>query len=308
MSAPGSGPFPSGHKHGLFVLLFALVVTLAPFPTVAEIAVVDDAGNPVRLARPAHRIVSLAPHVTETLFAAGAGSYIVGTVRYSDYPVAAKAIPRIGDSFVFDLERIVALKPDLIVVWLHGNSERALSKIRALGIPIFQSEPRTLAAISSSLLRMGELAGTEPAARKAAEAYSERLERLRRKYAARPAVPLFFQAWRRPLLTVGGEQIINDAIRSCGGRNIFEDRKLLVPNVDLEAVVEANPEAIVSTGTGGKDEDIFDDWRKLSTLRAVANHNLLLVRTETLGRHSPRILEGATMLCEELEGVRARRK
>lgn len=274
----------------------------------APITVVDDKGREVHLPRPAQRIVSLAPHITESLFAAGAGELIVGTVKYADFPEAAKKIPRIGDSSMLDLERIVAARPDLIVVWLHGNSERHLDRVRQLGVPVFYSQPKTLADIGSSLLRMGQLAGTEEVARKAAAAYAERLEALRSRYAARPPVPLLYQVWGRPLLTINGDQIISDAIRLCGGRNVFEGAHLLVPAVDVEAVAALNPEAIVATGTGGKDEDVFDTWRKLPSLQATARNNLLLIRTETLGRHSPRILDGAALLCSALDGVRARRR
>ncbi len=268
----------------------------------------DDDGREVRLPAPATRIVSLAPHITETLFAAGAGDLIVGTVRYSDYPDAAKTIPGVGDQAILDLERIVALKPDVIVVWFHGNSGRQLAKVRSLGIPIFGSRPKVLADISSSLLRMGRLTGREESARRAASAYAARLEALRARFAARPAVTVFFQAWRKPLLTVSGGQIISDAIHLCGGRNVFDHSDLLVPTVDREAVAGADPEAIVAASTASDDGHALDDWRGFPALRATARGNLVLIRTETLGRASPRILDGTAMLCEALEGVRGRRR
>ncbi len=287
--------------------LAALALACA-LPVAAQpVVVVDDGGRVVRLPRPAARIVSLAPHITETLFEAGAGDLVVGTVRYSDYPEAAKKIPRIGDHAMLDLERIVALKPDLIIAWFHGNSERQLAKVRALGIPVFESRPKSLAGISSSLLRMGELTGREKSARRAASRYAARLEALRAEYAARSPVRVFYQVWRKPLLTINGDQIISDAIRVCGGRNIFADASLLVTAVDLEAVAAANPDAIVASGTGEED-DLFDDWRRLPDLRATADHGLILLRTETLGRPSPRILEGTAMLCRQLDAVRARRE
>ncbi len=287
----------------LVLLALACALPLAARPVV----VMDDDGQEIRLPAPAARIVSLAPHITETLFAAGAGDLIVGTVRYSDYPDAAKKIPRVGDNTILDLERIVSLKPDVIVAWFHGNSERQVAKVRALGIPIFQSRQKTLADISSSLSRMGALTGREESARRAAAAYAARLEALRAKFATRSRVDVFFQVWTNPLLTINGDQIISDVIRLCGGRNIFEHSGLLVPTVDREAVASANPEAIVAASSAGADGHALDEWRGLRSLRATARGNLVLVRTETLGRASPRILDGATMLCEALDGVRARR-
>lgn len=291
-------------RHIAFLLWLALPV----FAAHAEIRVVDDSGQEVVLKSPARRIVSLAPHTTETLFEAGAGHLIVGTVKYADYPEAAKKIPRVGDSALLDMERIVSLKPDLIVVWLHGNSEKHLEKVRKLGIPMFHNRPNKLSEIASSLTRLGQLAGTEPQARKSAEAFAARLAGLERRYAHRPAVSLFFQVWQKPLLTINGTQIISDVIRLCGGRNIFAEEKLLVPTVDVEAVVSADPEAVLRTGKTTDPESVFEPWRKLANFRPTASGNLVLLETDALGRHSPRILDGAAIMCEELERVRAKRR
>ncbi len=288
-------------------LILLLSLALSIFPARAEIRVVDDSGQEVVLESPAQRIVSLAPHTTETLFEAGAGHLIVGTVKYADYPEAAKKIPRVGDNALLDMERIVSLQPDLIVVWLHGNSEKHLQKLRKLDIPMFYNRPNKLSEIPSSLIRLGQLAGTEPQARKAADAFVVRLAELEKRYAHRSPVPLFFQVWQKPLLTINGTQIISDVIRLCGGRNIFAEEKLLVPTVDVEAVVSANPEAVVRTGKTTDPESVFELWRKLPDFRPTATRNLVLLKTDALGRHSPRILDGAAVLCEELERVRARR-
>ena len=284
------------------ILLFATTVTMA------EIRVVDDSGQTIVLKAPARRIISLAPHATETLFYAGAGGQIVATVHHADFPEAAKGIPRVGDSSLLDMERIVSLKPDLIVVWLHGNSENQLDKLRTLGIPIFYSEPHVLADIPGSLVRFGKLAATEPAALQAASVFTTRLAEMRKRYSARPVVSLFYQVWKKPLLTINGGQIISDVIRLCGGKNIFADASLLVPTVDIEAVVTADPEAIIATHAETEGEDWFDVWRKWPGLRATANNNLILIDSDSISRNSPRILDGATLMCDALEAVRARRK
>jgi iron complex transport system substrate-binding protein len=288
-------------------LIILLSMAVSIFAARAEVRVVDDSGQEVVLKSPARRIVSLAPHATETLFDAAAGHLIVGTVKYADHPEAARKIPRVGDSAMLDLERIVSLQPDLIVVWLHGNSEKHLQKVRKLGIPMFYSRPNKLSEIPSSLTRLGQLAGTEPQARKAAEAFAARLEELEKRYAHSSTVPLFFQVWQKPLLTINGTQIISDVIRLCGGRNIFAGEKLLVPTVEVEAVVSANPEAVVRTGKAADPESAFELWRNLPDFRPTATRNLVLLETDALGRPSPRILDGAAMMCEQLESVRARR-
>jgi iron complex transport system substrate-binding protein len=272
----------------------------------AAVTVTDDAGHAIALREPARRIVSLAPHATEALFAAGAGAHVVGTVSPVDHPEAARRVERVGDSAMLDLERIVALRPDLLVVWQQGNSERHLEALRKLGVPMYYTRPRRLRDIPDTLLRLGRLAATDAAARQAAAEFSSRLEALERRYAQRPPVRIFFQVWERPLLTVNGTQIISDAIRTCGGRNLFEDDKLLVPTVDIEAVVRARPEAVVRTAAPGEPEG-FALWRRLPAFEPTARGNLLVLRTDALLRPSPRILEGVEMLCEALEGVRRKR-
>jgi iron complex transport system substrate-binding protein len=289
-------------------LAFALIAILAAFAVQAEVRVTDDRGTMLVLKSPARRIVSLAPHLTELLYAAGAGERVVGTVDFSDFPPGAKAIPRIGSSSMLDIERVIALHPDVIVVWWHGNAEAQLDKLRALGIPMFYSESRRLSDIARALLQLGTLAGTGASARSAADNYSERLASLRARYAERRPVPLFWQVWARPLLTVNGAHIVSDVIALCGGSNVFARLPALVPAVSTEAVVEANPEAIVTTSTDATADgsDGLDTWRKLPSLRATARGNLIVLDAETIHRQSQRILDGAAALCGELERVRAR--
>ena len=274
--------------------------------TAAVVSVTDDAGNTIALREPARRIVSLAPHATEALFAAGAGAHVVGTVSPVEHPEAARQVERVGDSGRLDLERIVALRPDLLVVWQQGNSERHLEALRKLGIPMYYTRPRRLRDIPGTLVRLGTLAATEAQARRAAADYALRLEEIERAYAGRPPVRIFFQVWERPLLTVNGTQIISDALRTCGGTNVFEEDKLLVPTVDVEAVVRARPDAVVRTAAPGEPEG-FALWRRLPAFEPTARGNLIVLRTDALLRPSPRILEGVEMLCEALEGVRRRR-
>lgn len=296
--------------HGV---VFAAIAFCAPLAwmcgaTAAEIRLADDGGQTIVLKQPAQRIISLAPHVTELLFAAGAGNRIVGTIRYSDYPPAALAIPRIGDSFVLDSERILSLKPDLIVVWLHGNSEGQLEQLRRLGLPVFSSEPRRLADISGTIRRFGILTGTEATAEPAAATFDQRVAALRARYAGRSAVPVFYQVSERPLLTINGEHLIDDVLRLCGGRNIFSELKSLTPMVSPEAVLAANPEAIVTSGGEPGNETGFATWARLPSLRATRRQNFVLLHSDTISRQSDRILDGAQTLCEQLERVRARRK
>jgi iron complex transport system substrate-binding protein len=298
--------------HSLIRWLGAASLALNALSAPAAITVTDDSGASVTLAAPAQRVISLAPHVTELLYAAGGGSKIVGAVSYSDYPPEAKQLPRVGDNKALDLERIVALKPDLIVVWRHGNAQRQLDRLRELHVPLFFSEPHRLDDVAVSLTKLGRLLGTSASADAAASAYRDDIARLRARYANRPSVSVFYQVWERPLMTLNGEHMISDVIALCGGRNVFADLQPLVPTVSTEAVLAANPEAIVTAAPGATQPDTalpqLDTWRAWPGLAAVANNNLFAINGDLIDRPTPRIAQGARQLCEDLELARSRRK
>ncbi|NHL67108.1 cobalamin-binding protein [Burkholderia ambifaria] len=294
------------------LLPLATLVALAHAPIAhADVTARDDAGNTVTLPAPAQRVISLAPHATELVYAAGGGAKLVGTVTYSDYPPAAQAVPRVGDNKALDLERIAALKPDLIVVWRHGNAERQTDALRALHIPLFFSEPKHLDDVATSLRQLGTLLGTAPVADAAAASFSRDIAALRARYASRAPVTMFFQVWDRPLTTLNGAHLFNDVIALCGGRNVFAALKPLAPSVTDEAVLAANPEAIVTTSAGATRSDAplpsLARWRAWPALMAVARNNLFAIDGDLLTRPSPRIAQGAAALCEDLDAARARR-
>lgn len=289
----------------LFVLLLGCLFGWAAR---AEIVVVDSAGNTVQLARPATRIVSLAPHLTELLFAAGAGTRIAATVEYSDYPEAARRLPRIGSHGALDLERIAALKPDLAVVWGSGNPSAQVAQLRRLNIPVYVDEPQRLEDIPAALVRIGRLAGTAEAAERAANTFTARHEALARTYSGRRAVTVFYEIWNRPLMTIGGTHLIDVVMKLCGGRNIFADLTQPATTVELEAVLQRDPEAIVASGMDTARPEWLDDWRRWPQLTAVRRGNLFFVPPDLLQRHTPRLLDGAERLCAALETARQRGK
>jgi iron complex transport system substrate-binding protein len=267
----------------------------------------DDSGAEVRLKEPARRIVSLAPNITEMLFAAGAGDRVVGTVDYSDYPQAASRIARIGGYQNLDLETIFALKPDLVIGWQSGNSPTELEPLKRLGIPLFLSEPDRIEDVAGNLEQFGELAGTSSVARIAAAAYRARLEQLRQRYSSRPPVRTFYQIWADPPMTVGGSQIIGSAIRLCGGVNVFGHLTSMAPTVSFEAVLASDPEVIVASGMDQTRPDWLDTWRRWPQLTAAARDNLFFIPPDLIQRHTPRLLDGAEQLCRDLETARQRR-
>lgn len=284
----------------------AALLLLAAACARADLVVRDDAGREVRLAAPAQRILSLSPHGTELLFDAGAGAKIVGTVEHSDYPAAAGAIPRVGTYVEFDMERILALHPDLAVVWASGNGNVA-ERLAALGIPVYVTEPRQPEDIPAAIERLGRLAGTPAQADATARRFRARLQELRARYGTRPPVTLFYQAWRAPLFTLGGPHLFSRVAELCGGRNVFAGLDTLAPPVDVEAVLAANPEAIVASGMGEERPDWLDDWKRWPQLRAVRDHHLFFIPPDLLQRPTPRLLDGAEQLCRDLEQIRQER-
>ncbi|URF03473.1 cobalamin-binding protein [Cupriavidus campinensis] len=291
--------------------LTTLVAALLTCPAHAAISVIDDAGNTVTLAQPARRIVSLAPHVTELLYAAGGGDRIVGTVSYSDYPPQARDLPRVGDNKALDLERIAALKPDLIVVWRHGNAQKQTDRLRALGLPLFYSEPRKLESIPENLEKLGKLMDTGPVATRAAADFRQQVETLRKTYANRPPVTVFYQVWQQPLMTLNGQHMVSDMLALCGGRNLFGNEPPLVPTVSVEAVVAGNPEAMMTAGMGATRPDKpladFSMWEKWKSVTAVARNNLFIIDGDLVNRAGPRVVQGAAEICKDLDIARSRR-
>lgn len=271
----------------------------------AAITVRDDAGLAVTVAKPALRVVSMAPSVTELLFAAGGGNQIVGAVNYSDYPEAAKRIPRIGSNREIDMELLISLKPDLIVAWRHNSSERQIEMVRRLGVPVFQSDPQTLDGIPDAVLRLGQLLGTDAAARTTATQLREQLAGLRAKYANRSTVRTFYQVWDKPLYTLSGKHILTDAMKLCGGENIFDKLTVTAPIVSIESVLQANPEAIIATAE--KNYGGVELWKPYGTLAAVRSNNLFTLDGHLLNRAGPRMVQGTAAMCEVLEQARQRR-
>ena len=290
------------------LLTIILVLQLCAPAAHAAISVTDDAGNIITLNKPATRIISLSPHVTELIFAAGAGERLIGTVKYSDYPEAAKAIPRIGDNRQLDIERIIAMKPDLLVVWMHGAYERVLEPLRKSGIPYFFSEPHKLEQIPETLLKLGSLFGTEKQAQMSANAFREQLTQLSTRYQNKSQVRTFYQVWGKPIFTLNDKSIVSDVLRICGGENIFGHLSAAAPTLSTEAVIQENPELIITGDSDNQAGSGVEQWKGFTTMLAVKNQNLVAVDGDQLNRAGPRIIDGAKIVCEAMELARNHRE
>lgn len=283
---------------GAIILLWMLLL-----PVWADISVTDDSGQQVVLEKPAQRIISLAPYITELLFAAGAGKAIVGATEFSDYPEAARSLAQVGGGGGLDLEAIMVLQPDLVVAWQSGNPRGQVERLQSLGITVFSSEPRRLQDVPETLRRFGRLAGTESVAAAQADSFNRRYAELQDKYAQRPRVSVFYQIWEQPLMTLNGEHLFSDVLRLCGGENVFNALPALAPQIDIEAVLLANPDVIV-IAADDDEAPLLAAWQRWPQLSAVRQGHVYAIQRDQLVRHSPRILDGAERLCELLDDVR----
>jgi len=303
-------PFSRRHaltRHKLAASVCALACLLDPASTFAAgPSVLDDTGARVTLAAPAQRIVSLAPHATELLYAVGAGAHVVAATDYSDYPPAAAKLPRVGGYHALDLERIIALKPDLVVGWASGNPAAQIDRLKRLGVPVFLSEPRRFETIASDLERIGTLTGNATEAKNAADAFRTGIESLRQRYASRRPVRVFYQVWSDPLQTLNGKHLVSDVLSLCGGQNVFASLDPIAPTVTREAVLKAAPEAILTGREPATDKGSLEGWRAWKTVPAVAQNNLFYVDGDHLNRAGPRILAGAQEVCTVLDQARGR--
>lgn len=286
------------------LLMFVVFLAMLASVQAATISVQDDTGKTITLTQPALRIVSLAPNITELLFDAGAGNRVVGAVEFSDYPAQAKAIPRIGRHNALDLERIVSLKPDLVIAWDSGNPKHQVQRLQQLGLTIYRSEPRRLKAIAETLRRFGRLAGTVNQANVQAQQFMQRYQALVDEYQNRTDINVFYQIWDQPLMTLNGQHIVSEVISLCGGDNVFADLPMLSPTVSTEAVIEANPQVIIAASAGKTASASLQHWRQWTKLTAVQHDNLFSIDSNIIHRDTPRILDGMKRMCEILDEAR----
>lgn len=287
----------------LRLLLTPWVLLMAHYSH-AVIEVTDDAGYNIRLSQPAQRIISLAPNITEILFHIGAGKQIVGADEYSNYPPAAKDITRVNNHATANYELILSLQPELVIAWQSGNGETVIRRIRELGIPIFLVETRRLDDIPNLYMQLGQLTGHDDYAQSKANDFAKKLHHLRVSNQAKPAVKAFYQVWSDPLITLNGEHIVSDIIKLCGGKNIFHQALPLVPYVNIESILAADPQVIITGGGEQERQMQIAKWQQWPSISAVSDKHIYTIPADLMQRHSERILAGAEMMCGHFDHAR----
>ncbi|WP_051785847.1 cobalamin-binding protein [Endozoicomonas numazuensis] len=269
-----------------------------------QVCVTDDKSRQVCLEEPLKRIISLSPGSTELIYASGAGSRVIAADDHSDYPPEVKSVEHIGGFPNINIEAIAALKPDAVIAWAGGNNPKATAKLESIGIRVFYIDPISFKDISSVLRRLGLFFGTEKVANKAADDVDKRYQSIKLQYQPQKPVTVFYEVWSKPLMTTSRELIIGQVIEVCGGKNIFADAVGRVPKVSMESLLGMNPEVIVSSDNLKDGKTIEQRWAKWKNLKAVKEGHLFTINGNLISRPTPRALDAAVILCQQLESVR----
>jgi len=292
----------------VFVCLFISACSQQETPTTGHqqqaVSVIDATGNAIRLDKPARRIIALAPHVVENVYSAGAGDQLVGVVDFSDFPEQANKLPIVGGYRNVNLEKIIELKPDLIIAWQSGNSHNSYDRLKELGFTVYIDQPDTLRDVAKSIKDIGILSGHPDTAKSTADAYLTQLDVIEKRYQSASKVNVFYQVWNKPLRTISGNHIITDAMEICGGINIYADEFAVAPVINIESIIERNPVAIFASGMSDARPEWLDDWKQWPSLKAVQKDNLFFVDPDHIQRHTLRLLLGVDAICTQLDLAR----
>ena len=269
----------------------------------ADIILPQAGGGTLALAAPANSIVTLAPNLAELVFAAGAGARLKAVVEYSSFPPPVADIPRVGDAFRIDIERIVALRPDLVIAWKSGNPQSALQKLQQLGINVWQVEITGPEEIAGAVENISTAAGTEAAGRAEASRLRELLARLQRQNTGKSRLDYFYQISPRPLYTVNGQHIISRSLAVCGGHNVFAELPSLAPPISRESVIMANPQVMIAPAVKGEPPALHS-WQEWPRLQAVQTGSMLYLPADEINQATPRLLNSIELACKYFDEVR----
>ena len=282
------------------LLVFCLVFSQTGF---ADITLQQADGETLVIAQAATRVITLAPNLAEIVFAAGAGERLVAVVEYSNFPEQVTEIQRVGNAFRIDLERIVALEPDLVIAWASGNPQTALQKLEQLGFPVLQVEISQPEEIAGTVEMLAHAMGTDDTGQEVARQLREKLANLKQQYTGKTDVSYFYQVAARPLFTVNGQHIISRGLELCGGKNIFSELSSLAPQIDREAVIIADPQTMIAALAPGETTSL-DIWRDWPRLQAIESDNLFYLSADEISQATPRFLDSMVLACQFLDQVR----
>ncbi|MAD57304.1 MAG: cobalamin-binding protein [Porticoccus sp.] len=290
-----------------FLVVFGVNAIFLLYP-VAGLTITDDMGSEIALVKPAQRVISLSPHLTELVFAIDQGEKLVGVMSFSNYPEAAKKIPRIGSHNTISYESIAQIQPDLILAWGSGNGSEAIHKLKSLGFSVYVSEPNKLEGVAATIRKLGILLGVKDKGENEANKFINRLSQLKENYSDRRKISVFYQLSDNPIMTLSGRHLISDVIELCGGFNIFSKAIPIALKVSLESLVRSDPQVIIAGTKKENEEKWLSGWANRASMRAVKDKQVYFIDPDLLVRHGPRIIEGTEKMCNYLERSRKQEK
>ena len=267
-------------------------------------AIQDDLNHTIEITQPVNRIIALSPHLVELAYTAGAGDKLVARVDHADYPQQAKDIPSLGAFNNWSIEQVLALKPDLVLVWLTANGDRPVKQLKELGINVYVSEPRQLTDIAKTIRDIGKLAATDETANKNADAFETQINALANEYKHKKTISVFYQVWGQPLMTINDQQLISRIIEICGGQNIYADLAGLAPSVDPESLIIKNPQVMIGGATDEIKDNWLQQWLQWPEIAAVKNQQLYFINPDLLNRQTVRMIQGAKAMCTYIDNAR----
>lgn len=285
------------------IVWLVLVLASSTQARACPLPITAASGTTLCLEQPAQRIISLAPHVTEMLYAIGAQDALVGVIAHSDHPPAAQDLPVIGGHQGLDYEAILRLQPDLVVAWQGGNPEAQLERLQRLGLPLLRTPARQIADVPDALRQLGQATQTLEAAERVSQDVEQRLASLRQRYAQQRSLSGFYEIWPSPLMTVGPGHYISEALQLCGIANVVEQSWGTTPTWNTEAVLRAAPQVLI---TSAPTQDFVARWQGWPSLPAVQNDALIVLPEDLLVRLGPRFIDGVEYLCTQTQAIRER--
>lgn len=251
------------------------------------------------------RLVTLAPHLAELVFAAGAGELIVGVSAYSDYPDDIAGLPLVGDAFVVDQEQLALLKPDILLAWQSGTPQHVVGELSKRGYRVESIQTQSLDDVARALERIGDLTGHSAIAARAATEFRQGLAALADRHSTADPIRVFYQIQKRPLYTFSGDHYVSELIELCGGQNIFSDLVSLAPLVAVEAVIERDPEILLVSSDS--EQNALNEWDRWPEMAANRYGNRFVMQADEIGRPTPRLLSAGEALCNALQQGRKNR-
>ncbi|MDX1729054.1 MAG: cobalamin-binding protein [Pseudoalteromonas tetraodonis] len=256
---------------------------------------------PQALADKPLRIVALAPHIVENLYAIGAGDLIVGTLDYADYPQEATKIERIGGYNGISIEKLLMLKPDMVIAWKSGNQAEDLAKIKRLGIELYLSDPRFIEGVASEILKLGQITGHIEQSKQVAETFTAKLNAIKVTQKDKTTLTGFYQLWPEPMMTVSKNTWINQLIETCQVTNVFANSDTDYPQISIENVIVTKPQVIIIPDEKSKRVIPTVNWQQWPEIPAVKYEQFISVNADLLHRFTPRMLDGLAQMCDKVD-------